>query len=54
MRDEQVYECIHRLARLNQQHNPPGALENADQFLDRMGANDLGALGVSTNELVYS
>ena len=46
-------EIVHRLAGLHHQHHPARRFEQADQFLDGVGADDLRALGLVGEEIVH-
>ena len=51
-RDQLFDETVHRRSGLDQHHHATRALEHADQFAQRMGAPDRGALGALGQELV--
>src|ERR1019366_8367303 len=51
--DDVVDEFVHRLARLHHEHDAAGLLQQADHFLDGVGADDIGALGFFVEEVVH-
>ena len=53
VREEVLDELVHRLAGLDHEHDAAGLLEQADHFLDGVGADDVGALGFLVEEVVH-
>src|SRR6185312_818854 len=53
MRQEMLDELIHRLACLYHQHHAAWALELRHHFLNRMRADDFGALGFIRQEMIH-
>ena len=53
MRQQMLDEFIHGLAGLDHEHDAARLFEQPDHFLDRMGADDIGAFGFVVEEVVH-